>query len=380
MASLLLAVIYMSFISLGLPDSLLGSAWPVMHGQIGTSVSYMGGITVIIALGTVVSSLMSDRTTKKFGAGAVTAVSTLLTALALLGFSVSDNYFMLCLFAVPYGIGAGGVDAALNNFVAVSYSSRHMSWLHCMWGVGASVSPYIMGYCLSSKLGWESGYLSVSVIQLVLSLFIFLSLPIWKKGNFEEEEERVVKPLGEVLKINGVKYVLLAFFGYCALEATAGLWASSFLTLSREIPAETAANFASLFYMGITAGRFFNGFVTDKFGDKKMIRAGLLVMLAGVIMIFLPGKAALFGLVITGIGCAPVYPCIIHSTPDNFGKENSQAIIGVQMASAYLGTTFMPPLMGLVAKYINISLYPVYLLFFVFLMAFMTEKLNKKRK
>lgn len=386
MVSLLLAVIYMAFISLGLPDSLLGSAWPVMHGDLDVPLSYAGIVSMIISGGTVFSSLMSDRLTKKFGAGLVTSVSVLMTAAALFGFSVSGSFVLLCVFAVPYGLGAGAVDAALNNFVALHYSSRQMSWLHCFWGVGAAVSPYIMGAFLANGSDWSGGYRCISIIQVVLTAILFISLPLWKKRTALSEESvqpRKALSLKQIFSIKGVKYVLLAFFGYCAAETTAGLWASSYLILDRGIDMHTAAQFASLFYIGITVGRFICGFAANRIGDKNLIRIGLSVILAGVLVLWLPVGVAvlpLIGLIIIGLGCAPVYPSIIHATPFNFGKENSQAVIGVQMASAYIGSTFMPPVFGLIADNISISLYPLFLAVFVLLMAAMTECLNKMNR
>lgn len=374
----LLTIIYIAFISLGLPDSLLGSAWPVMRAELNVPVSYAGLISMIIAGGTIVSSLMADRVIKKIGTGAVTAVSVGMTALALFGFSVSDSYISLLFWAVPYGLGAGAVDAALNNYVAVHYSSRHMNWLHAFWGVGVSVSPYIMGKCLKNSLGWKAGYRSVSIIQIVLTVILFFTLFLWKKEEKSNETEKG-STLARVLKIKGVKETLVMFFGFCALEATAGLWASSYLAEARGVDVKTAASFASLFYIGETAGRFLNGFVADKFGDKAMIKAGIFGMLLGTVMIFVPGvpnTVALAGLITVGLGAAPVYPCIIHSTPYDFGTENSQALVGIQMASAYVGSTLAPPVFGFIAQYVSISLYPVYLFAFAVLMLAM----DKSRK
>lgn len=383
---LLLAIIYIAFISLGLPDSLLGSAWPVMHKQLEVPLSYAGIVTMIISSGTIISSLMSERVTRKFGAGLVTAVSVFMTAAALFGFSISNSFILLCIWAIPYGLGAGAIDAALNNYVALHYSSRHMNWLHCCWGVGAAISPYIMSYCLIGGYGWNSGYRSVAIIQIILSAFLFISLPLWKKngsgsknGNGEENDTEIVG-LRQALKIRGVKLVLITFFGYCAIETTAGLWASSYLVLHRGVAKEIAAQFASLFFIGITFGRFLCGFISDKFGDKQMIRYGLTIITFGIVLIILPigtNITALAGLIIVGLGCAPIYPAIIHSTPSNFGAENSQAIIGIQMASAYTGSTLMPPVFGVIADNINIGLYPFYLLFFAALMIIMSEKLNR---
>ena len=384
MVSLLLAIIYLAFISLGLPDSLLGSAWPVMRAELSLPVSYAGIITMIISGGTIVSSLLSDRMTKKLGTGFVTSVSVLLTAAALFGFSVSRNMLMLCLFAIPYGLGAGAVDAALNNYVALNFSSRHMNWLHCFWGVGAAVSPYIMSFALTSVAGWKSGYRYVSVIQFVITAVIFLSLPLWKKRGTDSSSADEIKPIGlkATLSIDGVWLVLVTFFSYCALECTAGLWASSYLAGCRGVSAETAAGFASFFYLGITGGRFLCGFVSDRIGDRRMILIGIITLAVGIIGIIIPADTSLpakIGLIVTGFGCAPIYPAIIHSTPDNFGKENSQAVIGIQMASAYVGSTFMPPLFGMLSKYIGIGAYPFYLAIFAVLMLVTSQLLAKRR-
>lgn len=397
MYSLLLVVIYLAFISLGLPDSLLGSAWPTMGADLHVPMSYAGIVSMIISAGTVVSGLMSDRLTRRFGAGLVTAVSVLLTAAALFGFSVSGSFWMLCVLAVPYGLGAGAVDAALNNYVALHYASRHMSWLHCFWGIGTMISPYIMGACLTHGLGWHSGYRIVSFLQIGLTVILFFSLPLWKKrtsvagektGSANEGVSRKeagdcgrALTIREAVRIRGVKLVLLVFFSYCAMETTAGLWASSYLVTWRHISPETAARFASLFYIGITFGRFASGFFADRLGDRRLIRLGSIVILFGIAMVALPlgtDVMALAGLVIIGLGCAPVYPAVIHATPSNFGKENSQAIIGIQMASAYVGTTFMPPVFGLIAQHISIAFYPAFLLVFVLLMLVMSEYMNRK--
>lgn len=400
MYSLLLAVIYLAFISLGLPDALLGSGWPTMYTQLQVPFSYAGIISMIISAGTIVSSFFSDRLTRKFGAGLVTAVSVLLTAGALFGFSVSDSFYLLCIMAIPYGLGAGAVDAALNNYVALHYSSRHMSWLHCFWGVGAAASPYIMGFCLGKGLGWSRGYFSVSMIQIVITAILFISLPLWKSRT--DEKEGGIEPkcaeaeqiqtdqtkaasskalsLREILRIKGAPYILITFFAYSAMETTTGLWASSYLAQYLLMEPEKAAKFASFFYLGITVGRFLCGFVADRMGDKALIRLGGGIVGAGILLVLIPFPVttpALLGLVIIGFGCAPVYPAIIHSTPFYFGKENSQALIGIQMACAYVGSTFMPPLFGTLAARIGIWLYPVFLLVFEVLMVLTSEKLNR---
>lgn len=389
MISLLLAIIYIAFISLGLPDSLLGSAWPVMQSGLGVPFSFAGIISMIIAGGTIVSSLLSDRLTRKIGVGCVTAFSVLMTAAALFGFSVSSSFAALCLWAVPYGLGAGAVDAALNNYVALHFKTRHMSWLHCFWGIGVSVSPYIMSWFLVRPSGWHGGYRAVSCIQFVLSALLFLSLPLWKKTDAAAEKPQVVSMPSEsggkahsllsVLNIRGVPLVLISFFSYCALESTAGLWAATYFVQFRMTEPEIAAKFASFFYIGIMAGRFANGFIAEKAGDRMLVRFGSIVAAAGIVLILLPFRSnapALAGLVVAGLGCAPVYPSIIHATPAHFGRENSQAVIGMQMAGAYTGSTFMPPLFGILAERFSLAAYPFFLLVFALFLLFGTETLE----
>lgn len=390
MTSLLLIIIYLAFISLGLPDSLLGSAWPSMYQELGASVSWAGIITMIIAAGTIVSSLASDHLTRKLGAGKVTAISVGMTAVALFGFSISNSFWLLCLWAVPYGLGAGSVDAALNNFVALHYPARHMSWLHCMWGLGASIGPVVMGWAVAGGLKWNGGYQTISIMQVVLTAVLIFSLPLWRKmqkshavktGNdsevFEKNPGRHYT-LPQLVRLRGVKEVLICFFCYCALESTAGIWAASYCTLYHGISPERAARWASLFYMGITAGRFVCGFITMKVNDRNMIRLGQVVTAVGIVCILLPigGNVLFAGLILVGCGCAPIYPSIIHETPINFGADLSQSVIGVQMAAAYVGTCLVPPLFGLIAQYINIGLYPVFMAVILVLMVIMSEKLH----
>lgn len=389
MIQLLLAIIYLAFISLGLPDSLLGSAWPRMYQEFSVPISYMGGISMIIAVGTIISSLQCDRLTKKIGTGKVTAGSVLMTAVALFGFSISHSYIELCLWAIPYGLGAGCVDASLNNYVALNYASRHMSWLHCMWGIGASLGPYIMGFALLKYGSWNMGYRYISILQLSLTFVLFISLPLWSRRlgaagqkAISDSVEKKSLSLPQIIQIAGAKEVMIAFFCYCALEQTTGLWASSYLVLQWGISSETAASFASLFFIGITAGRAFSGFLTLKFNDKQMIRLGQGIILLGIVLLLLPfgRNAALFGLIFIGLGCAPIYPSIIHSTPEHFGADKSQAMIGVEMASAYVGTCLMPPIFGFITNHIGVFLFPVYLLLILVLMVFMHENLLKKAK
>lgn len=383
MATFFLCMIYAAFISLGLPDSLLGAAWPAMQPALGVPLDSAGVLSMIVAGGTVVASLSADRMLHRFGTGRVTLVSVTMTACALLGYALAPGFWWLALAAVPMGLGAGAVDAGLNNFVALHYEARHMSWLHCFWGVGAAVSPYIMGYSLTGGYGWNSGYRAVSIVQLILTAALFISLPLWKRKDLEKtQEEAPPAPLSlsQAVKIKGVPLILVTFFAYCALEQTTGLWASSYLVQARNIHADTAAGFASLFFLGITFGRFLCGFFAEKLGDKLLIRIGIFAAIAGAGLIGLPvpfDGLALAGLIVIGLGCAPIYPSIIHSTPFNFGRENSQSIIGIQMACAYVGTTLMPPLFGWLASGIGIGLYPFYLLFFAVLMLVMSERLNR---
>ena len=377
---LLLAVIYIAFISLGLPDSLLGAAWPTIRVDFDVPLSYMGLVSMIIAGGTIISGLLSERLTKKFGTRTVTIVSVFFTAAALLGFSTTHAFYQLCLWGIPYGLGAGAIDAALNNYVALHYNSRHMSWLHCFWGVGTIISPYIMSYALTHST-WNHGYRMVSYLQFAIVVILLLSIPLWNihKQSHQEQQKTPVLGIKGALKIKGVPTLLIGFFAYCAAEATTMLWASSYLEGTRGISKDKAAAFGSLFFIGITVGRFLSGFISEKFGDNRMIRLGTGIALCGVCCIVIPNPiVSMIGFIIIGLGCAPVYPCIIHSTPYNFGAENSQGIIGIQMASAYVGSTFMPPIFGLIANHISLQLMPIYLAAFLTLLLVMISLTGKK--
>ena len=383
MGSLLLALIYVCFISLGLPDSLLGSAWPVLHQEISVPVSLAGVLSATICVGTILSSLFSDKLLRRFGAGKVTAISIAMTAMGLFGFSCSDRFWMLMLWAIPYGLGAGGVDAILNNYVALHYKAQHMSWLHCMWGVGASISPYIMSFSLIN-LSWDYGYLFVAVIQAALSAVIFMSVPIWKKGVESSENQGDPVPAAlsfrEIFAIKGAIPCFVTFFCYCSLELTTSLWASSYLVTKWSFSPEAAASFASMFYIGVTFGRFINGFFAMRFSDRFLIRVGCTMIVVGIGLLCLPFDAAfaLVGFAIIGLGCAPIYPCIIHMTPDVFGKDKSQAMIGIQMAFAYTGFLVMPPLFGVIAEHISISLLPLFQGFLWLVMLWMHETVVRK--
>ena len=380
MFSLLLALIYVSFISLGLPDSLLGSAWPQMQESLGVSLSLGGVISFLITASTILSSLMSHRVIQRFGTGGVTMCSVAMTALALLGFSLSDSFLVLCLWAIPYGLGAGSVDAALNNFVALHCKAKHMSWLHCFWGIGATGGPYIMGLCLSRGMGWQAGYRTISFLQMALTLILLLSLPLWKKQEQPLSGGETVRPQtpqwGKLLKRPGVKAALTAFFFYSALELTTGLWGSSYMVAVRGISPETAAKWISLFYLGITAGRFFSGILTLRFSDDTMVRLGEGTAIVGIILLLLPlhNLFLCVGLILTGLGCAPIYPSLLHATPQRFGKSLSQSLMGTQMAISYLGSTTMPPVSGFLSEKISMGLYPVLLLVFALCMTILTEK------
>ena len=386
MYTLLLALIYLAFISLGLPDSLLGSGWPVMHEVFEVPVPFMGIVTMVISGCTIISSLVSDKLTRKFGTSMVTVVSVFLTAVALFGFSFATKFWQLLVLAIPYGLGAGAIDAALNNYVALHYNSRHMSWLHCFWGVGTIISPFVMSYTLSTSV-WNNGYRFISFIQLGIGILLLLTLPVWKIHKNKTATEEGTQNIGIIgaLKIKGVWSLLLGFFAYCAAEATAMGWASTYFSEVKGIDGETAAAYASLVFIGLTLGRFVGGFLMDKFGDRKMILLGTFLAVCGIVCLLISADKevlSVIGFIIIGFGYAPIYPCIIHSTPGNFGAENSGAIIGIQMASAYVGSTFMPPLYGLLGRWLGYGMMPLYLLMFIALMIYMTEltfKITQRR-
>lgn len=390
MVSLLLAIIYLAFISLGLPDGILGSAWPVMYGQFSVPVSYMGIVSMIIAAGTIVSSLLSDRLTKALGVGMVTTVSVAMTAGALFLFSITRSFWLLCIWAVPYGLGAGSVDAALNNYVALHYKSRHMSWLHCFWGIGAALGPYIMGYTLSRGHSWANGYRTISILQVVLTCILVIGLPLWKKAFRSEadtaetaEEKRRPIPLKEVVRIPGAKSIMLTFLCYCAVETTTGAWAASYLVMAKGVDPATAASFASLFYIGITVGRFLNGFVSIKLSDSQMVRMGQAIASVGIVIMILPINVqwvSLAAFSMVGLGCAPIYPSLIHSTPQLFGEDRSQALIGVQMASAYVGSCLSPTFFGFVSNVLGLAFLPLYIGIFMTVMILMHLKLMRLKK
>lgn len=405
MFSFLLLIIYLSFISLGLPDALLGSAWPIMHEELKVPLSYSGSVYMLISCCTILSSLKSESLNRRFGTGKITAFSVLLTALAIFGFSMSRSFYMLLLFAIPYGLGAGSVDAALNHYVALHYSSRHMNWLHCMWGIGASIGPYIMGFVLQRGYSWSKGYLLIGLLQAGLTFLLFLSLGLWKEKEedindlvkvemHEGEEGKKALSFREILRIPGAKECIASFFFYCAIEQTIGLWSGSFMVYSLRIDAKLAASFVALFYFGITFGRFLAGIFSAKWKDEELILGGIAILFLGIALLFPAGLSSgkqLFGmelrqvfvilsLLFMGLGCAPIYPAIIHSTPYNFGAENTSALIGKQMASAYIGSLSLPPIFGVLAKNFGTGLFPFYAVVLGIAMLYMYKQLLKKTK
>lgn len=368
MASVLLIVIYIAFIGLGIPDSLFGAAWPAIYQEFSVPISYANFITLLISGGTVVSSLMSARLINRFGAAKITAVSTSMTALALLGFSFSDRMIWLCLLAIPLGLGAGSIDAALNNYVALHYKARHMSFISCFYGVGITVSPYLMSLALSGPDGWRGGYRIVSYIQIAVAVLTIVSLPLWGKvrenaSGAEEITPRTV-PLRELAKMNRVRLVWLMFVGTCAIEFTCNTWGSTFLIEDKGMTVDQAAQMITVYYVGMTAGRFLSGVVSHKVRAWDLIRIGQGVILAGIILLLLPlpTAAAVVGMFLIGLGNGPVFPNLVYLTPQNFGADISQSVMGSQMAAANLGILVMPPIFGWIAQAFGAQLFPYYLL------------------
>ena len=369
----LLTIIYISFISLGLPDSLLGSAWPSMMGDIAAPVWGAGLVQMTISFCTIVSSLNSSRLIRRFGTGRLTALSVGMTALALLGFSLARHYVWLLIVGVPLGLGAGAVDAALNNYVALHCEARHMSWLHCFWGVGTTVGPLILSACLSLGLGWPWGYGVIGLLQLALCAVLFRTLPLWTHSGAQEEEKAArVLSVGQVLALPGAKPGMICFLCYCAVETALGLWAATYMVLVRGVNAAQAARFASMYYLGITIGRGVSGFIAARLLPKQMVRMGLAILAVGCALLAVPAQGvSVLGLMLCGLGCAPIYPNIIQDTPVNYSAENSQAAIGVQMAFAYVGSTFMPSVFGAIAGVTGYGALPVFALAVTAVMAAM---------
>ncbi|MEN2282674.1 MFS transporter [Algoriphagus sp. SE2] len=356
---LVLIVIYLAFISLGLPDSLLGAGWPSMYKSLGTPVHFAGILSMIVAAGTVISSLFSARFIKRYGVATITTLSVLMTALSLLGFAYSENFIFLCLLSIPLGLGAGCVDVALNNYVALYYQAKHMNWLHCFWGVGAAIGPFLMARYLAMGNSWTSGYNTVGWIQMALVLVLFFSFPLWIKKSknekhLESHEEKA--SFKKLLTIPGLKSALLVFFCYCTIEATFGLWGASYLVFVRDFNPEDAAKLVSFYYAGITVGRFLAGFISLKLSNQKLVKLGQVVILLGLVLLFLPFEITqLPSFFLIGFGCAPIFPALLHETPRNFGEKYSESIMGLQMASAYVGITLMPLIFGKVASNVGFT-------------------------
>lgn len=364
--TVLLVIIYLAFISLGLPDSLLGSAWPAMYEGFGVDIASAGALSMIVAGGTIVSSLLSDRLIRKLGTGYVTLVCVGMTAVALLGISMSTSFAAVCLWAIPLGLGAGSVDAGLNNFVALHYKASHMNWLHSFWGIGTIIGPLMISSILMNSGTWNTAYRAVSILQFVLAGVLLCSLPLWKKVSAPKAGMPEHKqPIGalQAVRLPRAKPTLLAFFCYCTLEATVILWGSSYLVMAKGISEDVAAGWISLFFIGITLGRILSGFLSMKLSQKRLIRIGQLLIGVGVILLFLPlpAGAMVAILFVIGLGCAPIFPSMLHETPNTFGQGNSQAMMGIQMAAAYVGSTFMPPLFGLLAGRAGYGLFPAWL-------------------
>ena len=384
MSSLLLAVIYLIFISLGLPDSLLGSGWPKMQAVFSVPSSYAGYVSMTISFMTIISALLSPRMIKHFHTKWITIVSIGLTIAGLLGFSMCSRYWMLFIFAVPYGLGAGAIDASVNHYVANNYSGSVMNFLHCFYGVGAVISPYIMALALKYAR-WNEGYSWTSYIQMFILFVCIISLPLWKTNGKEEEEDHSDSVgIKEALKVPAVIFTLIAFYAYCAGEATCFLWTPSYFAGTKSgLSAETIASFGSLIFSGLMLGRLISGFISNKLGDRRLIRIGIFVELLGIIMVFLPVESymvAAAGFVVIGTGMGPVYPAIQHMAPANFGKKYSAAVIGLQMAAAYVGSTFMPMIFGLLQQKIGIAIMPTYLLIFAIINFVMLELTYSKIK
>lgn len=372
----LLVIIYAAFISLGLPDSLLGTAWPTLHTELGVPVSWAGLVSFIVIGGTIVSSYLSSRVIRRLGTGLTTVVSVAMTAAALLGIAVAPGFWAILLWAIPLGLGAGSVDAGLNNFVALHYQAKHMNWLHSFWGIGVTLSPLIMSWALAHD-GWRFGYSTVGLIQLGLVIVLFASLPLWRRATGQSAAESGFKvlPLRELLRLPGAKPVLAAFFCYCAVEGTAGLWGGTFLVLARGVEPETAASWISLYYFGITLGRLLSGFLAMRISNRNLIRLGEALICAGVLLLLLPaGWALRLGFIIIGLGCAPIFPALLHDTPVHFGADLSQAMMGVQMAFAYVGGMIMPPLFGYIGEHLTMGLLPLYLIALAVVMVVEVER------
>ncbi|MDK2952362.1 MAG: hypothetical protein PWQ77_2027 [Kosmotogales bacterium] len=387
----LLALIYLAFISLGLPDSLIGVTWPAIRAEWGMPLDAAGLITIIVSGNTIISTLMSGYLIKKIGTGKITYISCFLTGGALLGFSFSQSYFWLIILAIPLGFGAGSVDAALNNYVALHFKAHHMNWLHSFWGIGATLGPLIVSATISKTESWRSGFRVISIIQLSLAVVLLFSYPLWNmhQKQIDIEEKKKDKDQGDIdkntekkkkkiFRIRGVKAAIATFIFYVATELSVGLWGSSFLVHVKNISIETAATWIAMYYGGITLGRFISGFVSFKLKNTQMIRIGILMALTGTVLFSLPlpDFMLFICLILMGLGLAPIFPSMLHETPRRFGKEYSQTIIGYQMGFGYIGSTFLPPLVGVILENTTMTLFPFFLIAFIILMLFFSESIR----
>lgn len=386
MATFLLLVIYIAFIGLGIPDSLWGTAWPAIYTEFNLPISFASFVSVTISCGTIVSSMVSSRVIRRFGTNVVSLVSTAMTAFALVGFSYSDHFILLCLFAVPLGLGAGAIDTALNNYVSLYYSATHMSFLHCFYGIGVSVSPYVLSLVISGKSGWRGGYRIAFLIQLGITLILLVTLPVWKKahGQAEQSEENQARSitLRETAKIPGVKLMWCLFIASCAIECTCGGWGSTFLVEYKHATAEQAARLVIFYYVGIAVGRFLSGVLSIRLDSWQIIKIGQTILGAAVAVLLLPVPAqiAAIGLFLVGLGNGPLFPNFNYLTPQNFGADISQSVMGTQMAASYVGIMLAPALCGILGQLINMSIFPIYLLLFYFIMIAATRKVKSVLK
>ena len=377
---LILIIIYISFISLGMQYSLLGSAWPSISGFVNVPLHYAGYVSIIITGGMAIAAVLSGKIVRHFGTVTVIAASVLITASGLMFFSFSSTFFFICLCAIPLGLGAGSVDASLNNYVALHYKARYMSWLHCFWGVGASIGPIIMSSYLLHRNSWSLGYRTVSVIQFCLVLLLFFSIPLWEKNKIKNPVQHHSIKFTELFKIAGFKEAIVVFLCYSSIEVIAALWGASFMVTEKNIPREVAAKWIALFYIGMTSGRFISGFISIKLNNRQMIRLGQTVIGCGIVLLVLPlGNTMLLpGFFMIGLGCAPIYPSLLHQTPANFGKEYSQAMMGIQMGCSFLGGTLFPALFGQLASYIGFKIFSISIGVLLTLNIVMVEVLNRK--
>lgn len=383
----LLVIIYLAFISLGLPDAIMGAVWPMIYKEINIPIAYAGIYSMIVSSGTVFSSLLSSKVIKMFGTGRVTIASVVLTAIGLVGITISSEFIIICMFAVPLGIGAGSVDSALNNFVALHYKASHMNWLHCFWGIGATAGPTIIAFTLARNFGWRMGYGIIAILQVFMIICLLASLRLWDKVESESnihvtDNKHVAVTIKALFGLKGAKPTLISFFCYGTIETLTGFWGATYLVINYALKPEVAVQWVGFYYFGITIGRFLSGFLALNMSSRMLIRIGQVIIAVGIFILLIPNiyYLPLIGMILIGLGCAPIFPAMLHETPVRFGKEMSQGIMGIQMATAYIGTTLMPPLFGAVAAQLGFSQLPIWLLPLCVAMIITTEMVNQKGK